>query len=471
MRFRYIAAAVPPALAAATLAVLPASAGTASAGTAAPGHFVASRAAISREVAGRMIPNVSSPLAYRYEGKVSGKSSAALFSCQKPGAALNCYTPQELAAAYDIPSKLTGAGQTIVIIDAFGDPTIAQDLNVEDTTFGLPAANLHILYPSGQPTFDPTNADEVDWSGEIALDVESAHAIAPAAKIDLVISKSDQDADILSALKYVVRHRLGSVLSQSFGEAESCEASNIETADHLLFAAAAAEGVSVFASSGDNGAAQPSCDGSTLIKSVGLPAADPLVTSVGATSLTAAQPTGAYESETAWNDAYGSSGGGYSTIFRTPDYQAEFTRGVGHGRSSRGAGKGFGRGVPDVSYSGDVNNGLLIAWSQGDPTLVGNVYLFGGTSAGSPQWAAITALADQAAHHPLGFLNDTLYAIGNSPLYSYVFHDVTTGNNTVSFVDAKNVTETITGYPAAKGWDPVTGLGTPDVAHLIRVLS
>jgi len=75
------------------------------------------------------------------------------------------------------PSKLTGAGQTIVIIDAFGDPTVTQDLGVEDSTFGLPAANLNVIYPNGQPTFDPTNADEVNWSGEIALDVESAHAI------------------------------------------------------------------------------------------------------------------------------------------------------------------------------------------------------------------------------------------------------------------------------------------------------
>jgi subtilase family serine protease len=417
-----------------------------------------------------MIPNVSSPLAYKYEGKASARSSAALFACQEPGAAVNCYTPQELATAYDIPSKLTGAHQTIVIIDAFGDPTIAQDLNVEDSTFGLPAANLNILYPGGHPTFDPTNADEVNWSGEIALDVESAHAIAPAAKIDLVISKSDQDADILSALKFVVLHHLGSVLSQSFGEAESCEASNIVAADHLLFATAAAEGVSVFASSGDNGAAQPSCAGPGLIKSAGLPAADPLVTGVGATSLTAAQPAGAYESETAWNDVYGSSGGGYSAIFPAPAYQADFMHGYGRSHSSHGSGKRLGRGVPDVSYSGDVNNGLLIAWSQGDPTQVGNIYLFGGTSAGSPQWAAITALVDQAAHHPLGFLNARLYAIGNSPLYSYVFHDITTGNNTVSFVDASNVTQTITGYPATKGWDPVTGLGTPDVAHLIRVL-
>ncbi len=138
---------------------------------------------------------------------------------------------------------------------------------------GCPAANLNVIYPNGQPAFDPTNADEVNWSGEIALDVESAHAIAPAAKIDLVIAKSDNDADILSALKYVVAHRLGSVLSQSFGEAESCEAPSIVKADHVLFAAAAVEGVTVFASSGDDGAAQPTCDGSSFIKSASLPAA------------------------------------------------------------------------------------------------------------------------------------------------------------------------------------------------------
>jgi len=467
MRFRYITAAVPPALAVAALAVLPASAGTV-----ASGHYVASHGAVGNP-AGRVTPEVRSPLAYKYEGKASGKStgSSYLFSCQKPGAALNCYTPQELATAYDIPSKLTGAGQTIVIIDAFGDPTISQDLGVEDSTFGLPAANLNLIYPDGKPTFDTTNADQVNWSGEIALDVESAHAIAPAATIDLVVSKSDQDSDIQSALKYVVLHHLGSVLSQSFGEAESCEASSIAAADHLLFAAAAAEHMSVFASSGDDGAAQPSCDGSTLIKSAGLPAADPLVTSVGGTSLTASQPDGAYQSETAWNDAYGSSGGGYSTIFPAPAYQVDLLHSSAHRQSVHGSDKGLGRGVPDVSYSGDVNNGLLIAWSQGDPTQVGNIYLFGGTSAGSPQWAAITALADQSAHHPLGLLNKKLYAIAQTPLYSYAFHDVTTGNNTISFVNSSNITETITGYSSTAGWDPVTGLGSPDVAHLIKVLS
>jgi subtilase family serine protease len=190
------------------------------------------------------------------------------------------------------------------------------------------------------------------------------------------------------------------------------------------------------------------------------------VTSVGATSLTAAQPTGRYESETAWNDSYGSSNGGYSSLFARPSYQNGFVP------SSR-------RGVPDVAYSGDVNNGLLIAWSQGDSSQVGNIYEFGGTSAASPQWAAITALGDQSAHHPLGFLNARLYALAHGSRYGYVFHDVTKGNNTVvtgsgSTLPLTESTDTgqvrITGYPAAKGWDAVTGLGTPDVAHLLQYL-
>jgi subtilase family serine protease len=388
-----------------------------------------------------------------------------LFTCQEPGASPNCYTPRELAAAYDIPAKVTGAGQTIVIIDAFGDPTLGQDLATEESAFGLPHANVSIIYPNGKPAFNPANADEVNWTGEIALDVESAHAVAPAAKIDLVIAKSDNDPDMLNALKYAVSHHLGSVLSQSFGEAESCEAKSIEQADHVLFEQAEAKSMSVFAASGDNGAAQPSCNNKSYVKSVSLPAADPLVTSVGATSLTAAQPNGAYISETAWNDSFGSSGGGYSTRFARPSYQSGFVS-SGH------------RGVPDVSYSGDVNNGLLIAWSQGDAAQVGNVYEFGGTSAAAPQWAAITALADQNAHHALGFLNAKLYALAHSR-YRTVFRDVTKGNNTV--VTGGNTTLPITastdtgrvrvvGYAAGKGWDAVTGLGTPIVAHLLQYL-
>ena len=447
MRFRHVLAALVPAGAASALAILPVGVSAAVAGP----HAATVRA-------GHATPAISNPLVYKYVGKAGQKAAEPyLFSCQKPGAALNCYTPPELATAYDIPGKLTGAGQTIVIIDAFGSTTLTQDLGVEDTTFGLPAAHLNVLYPDGQPVIDPANADEVGWAGEISLDVESAHAVAPAATIDLVVAKSDADADIESALKYAVLHRLGSVLSQSYGEAESCEDPSIVKTDHLLFAAAAAEGVSVFASSGDSGAAQPSCDGSSYIKSASIPASDPLVTGVGATSLTASQPDGTYESETAWNDEYGSSGGGYSTLFKRPFYQDGFVH------SSA-------RGVPDVANSGDGNNRLVKAVYPDAPAHVGDFFLFGGPSAGSPQWAAITALADEHAHHRLGPLNPYLYTIARNPLYNYVFHDITTGNNTFPETDAAGNPVDITGYPATKGWDAVTGLGTPDVAHLLQVL-
>ena len=444
MRIRHLLAVLTPVAAASALAVIPVSTVAVSAA-----QHVGSRA-------GHVSPAVDSPLAYKYAG--FAKTPGVTFSCQLPGSAINCYVPQELATAYDIPSNLTGAGQSIAIVDAFGNPTIADDLNVFDTVFGYPAANLNIVYPDGQPAFDPNNADEVSWSGEIALDVESAHAIAPAATINLVIAKSDADADILSAEQYAVNHNLGEVLSQSYGEAESCETASIRNADHALYAKAALMGISVFASTGDDGAAQPSCDGTTFIQSAGLPAADPFVTAVGGTSLTATQTAGTYVSETTWNDEFGASGGGFSQFFSRPIYQF-----LDHASSP-------GRGVPDVSYSGDVNNGLLIAWSQGVAANVGDIFIFGGTSAGSPQWAAITTLADQKAHHRLGFLNPALYAIAATPLYSYVFHDVTTGNNTVEVADANGNPLTINGFSAGKGWDAATGLGSPDVAHLIKVI-
>lgn len=446
MRFSRVMVALMPVGAASALAIVPIGASAAThAGTAVSGHVT---------------PVVGSPLAYRYVGSDHSHSATPgyQFTCQEPGASPNCYTPQELAAAYDIPRNLNGAGQTIVLIDAFGDPTVTQDLAVEDSTFKLPRAHLSIIYPNGKPAFNPANADEVNWSGEIALDVESAHAVAPAAKIDLVIAANDQDPAILNALRYVVAHHLGSVLSQSYGEAESCEASSIARADHTLFAQAAAQGMTAFAASGDSGAAQPSCDGATYLRSASLPAADPLVTAVGATSLAAAQPTGTYKSETAWNNSYGSGGGGYSRIYRRPSYQNGFVHSGG-------------RGGPDVSYSGDVNNGLLIAWSQGVAANVGNIYEFGGSSAAAPQWAAIVALADQLGHRRLGFLNNDLYSLAHGSRYGYVFHDVTRGNNTVSVAGSDNKTVRIVGYAAGKGWDAATGLGSANVAHLLSYLN
>lgn len=416
-------------------------------------------AAAQRPVSGlRMVPAIGQDPLYVRAGQVTPGTTT--FSCQAPESATNpipCYGPQQIRAAYDVPSNLTGAGRTIVIIDAFGSPTIVNDLQVFDSVFGLPNPTFNILNPYGA-VFDPTNPDDVGWSSETSLDVEWAHAIAPGATIDLVLAKTDADSDILAAQQYVVDHDLGDVLSQSFGEGETCMLPSIRAAQHQAFEQAAAEGISVFASAGDEGSAQPDCngDGNDFL-SAATPASDPSVTGVGGTTLNADYATGAYQSESVWNDSgespdFGAGGGGFSTLNREPLYQI----------LSQHSGA---RGVPDVSYDGDVYGGVLGVWSSSGLG-ADLVFIFGGTSAGSPQWAAITALADQAAGHRLGFLNPALYAIAAVPgLYRYAFHDVTTGNN---LWDGSGIT---TGYSAGPRWDAASGLGSPDAAHLIQLLA
>ncbi len=398
--------------------------------------------------------------------QANGTGSDVTFNCQQPTATIFCYGPKQIRNAYNIQGLLnagiTGKHRTIVIIDAFGNPYIQSDLQIFDQTFGLPDPKLNIIYPDGQTPFDINNADMVGWSGEISLDVEWAHAVAPDATIDLVLSRSDFDSDIYSATKYVVDHNLGDVISQSFGEGETCASTDtLNNAQFLaqqdaLFKKATEKGITVLASSGDDGDAQPTCDGSSFFVSVSSPASDPFVTAVGGTNLFADLSTGAYQSEVAWEDGFGESGGGFSTVYSRPGYQ-EHVPGIGSFR-----------GVPDVAYNAGVVGGVLTHWGVGnvvfaglgatDPTVF---FIFGGTSAGSPQWAGITALADQKAGRRLGFLNPAIYSIGKSDGYAKGFHDITSGDN-----DALG-----TGfYFTSKGWDPVTGWGSPNVSNLVTLL-
>ena len=327
-------------------------------------------------------------------------NASGLFSCQAPESASNpvpCYGPSQIRNAYLVPKNLTGAGETIAIIDAFGDPYIASDLALFDSTFGLPPAHLNEICiapgtvpPSTPttgacPTFNQSNADEVDWAGEIALDTQWSHAIAPGATIDLVIAHSDQDPDILAAQQYVIDNNLGEVLSQSFGENELCvqseDSGEIFNATVAAFQQAEAEDMSVFASAGDQGAATINCSGTAYVLGVNMPASDPLVTSVGGTHLNANYVTGAYYSETVWNDSgltpdFGAGGGGFSSIFAKPSYQ-----------DNARTGSAF-RGVPDVSFNADVYDGVLgacTACNDGTPAF----FIFGGTSEGSPVWLSL----------------------------------------------------------------------------------
>jgi subtilase family serine protease len=398
-----------------------------------------------------------------------------LFTCQvyNLSPSVTCYDPYQMRHAYNIDTLINagfdGRGKTIVIIDAFQDPNLLADFNYFNTFYGLPSLNglggppNPSLGTFTQVAPDGLGPPDLGWAGEITLDVLWAHAIAPGANITLVLAKSNSDVDILSATKYAVDNNLGDVISQSFGENESCMDPDLLALQHQVFADATRKNITIFASSGDDGAAQPTCDGSSLVKAVSSPAVDPLVTAVGGTELHAARyclathppcsttpPPGTYQGEIVWNESdpdpllnIGATGGGLSLVFDEPSYQ----QGTIHG--------GKRRGMADVSYNAAVLHGVLVRF-------LGGWYLFGGTSAGSPQWAAILAIADQKAGYNLGFINTALYHIGQAwKHYSASFFDVTSGNNTIPGVS---------GFNAGPGWDAPTGLGSPTTDQLVDYL-
>jgi subtilase family serine protease len=421
------------------------------AATLAAAALVATPSARAR-AAGHMTPAVGVHPHYSVEGHAQPR--ATTFSCQLTTPA-GCYGPAQVRAAYGVDklTHLNGAGRTIAIVDAFQSPTIQHDLATFDTLFGLPAPALDIVAPDGLTPFDPNNANHVGWAGEITLDVEYAHAIAPAAKLVLVLAKSNDDADILSATRYVVDHNLADVISQSFGEAEQCMDPNVFNQQTALFAEATRKKITLLASSGDQGSAQPTCDGTSFFKAASTPASDPHVTGVGGTRLDADGVTGAYHGETVWNepDFASAGGGGFSVKFRTPTYQLPR-----HLPS---------RGVPDVAYNAAIIGGVLAVWSSSGsgPDLV---FRFGGTSAGSPQWAGLIALADQLRHGRVGFINPALYTITlSSRIYGALFHDITVGDNTY------HGDVTVPGFAARAGWDAATGLGSPKANTLVPALA
>ena len=374
---------------------------------------------------------------------------------------LACYTPALIRKAYDIPDGWTGKGERIVVVDAYGSPTVRGDLDVFSQTFGLPKADLNVYYPGGAPqTSTAHRGQPLSWAGETSLDVQWAHAIAPDATINLVVAPNNYGNALNVAVKYAVDHDLGDVLSMSYGADEAAikgKGNNLQLQQsHANFAAAAAKGISLFASSGDDGASN---GGPAL--AAGYPASDPLVTAVGGTNLFASD-TGAYEGETVWGDQascavhepfgctlgpIGATGGAPSTIFPAPAYQAAV-----NGNPMRT--------TSDVSYNASVYTSVFVYVGFNANPDDNGFYFYGGTSSGSPQWAAIGALADQQAGHRLGGLNPALYAIGAGATHALAFHDVTSGNNAWEGP----------GLDAKAGYDDPTGLGSPDVSNLVGQL-
>ncbi|MBV8943869.1 MAG: S53 family peptidase [Solirubrobacterales bacterium] len=368
-----------------------------------------------------------------------------------------CYSPQEIRHAYGVDQLINrgeqGKGQTIVIIDSFGSPTITSDLKTFDAGYGLPdPPSFKVLAPLGSVPFDPNGPDEIGWAEETTLDVEWAHAMAPAASIVLLTSPVDETEGVQGLpefdelINYALDHHLGKVISESWGATENTlfnpAGEKVISDFNRSYARAAAMGVTALASTGDNGVANLETDLSTIypFPTVNFPASSPLVGAIGGTSLFA-DTSGNYESETVWNQGDAATGGGISQQFREPIYQAFLPRSVQ--RELGGA-----RGIPDVSWNADPRTPILIYLSFLTP----GYYVIGGTSEGSPAWAGVVADLDQLAGRGIGLLDPYAYALGAS---GRGFHDVTVGNNSLAG---------ITGYSAVPGWDLATGWGSPNLA-------
>jgi subtilase family serine protease len=397
---------------------------------------------------------------------------------------LPCYQPDQIRDAYNLPAlyqkQITGTGTTIVIVAPFGSPTIGNDLAEFDRQFGYPEPpSFQIIAPVGKiPAYDANNPEMIGAAGETSMDVEYAHALAPGANILLVetpVAETEGTTgfpEIVAAEKYVIDHGLGDVISQSFGASEETF-TNRQQLEPLraAYQDAYAHHVTVLASSGDTGAANVDANGNLATSPVtSWPGSDPLVTGVGGTKL---ELIGGKFTSVAWNDTNdqavnehfagnagpnpAASGGGKSEFFARPRYQDGVRTVVGAQR-----------GVPDISMSAAASEPVLVYTTFGG--LPPGWQLGTGTSEGTPEFAAIVALADQVAGHRLGLVNPTLYALAARHAPGIV--DVTSGDNTVSFRQgAAGQLVTVKGYPATKAYDLVTGVGTVDGPSLVHELA
>ena len=381
----------------------------------------------------------------------------------------SCLSPEAIQQAFRLNplyrSGYDGKGQTIVLLETGHTTTLKTDLQHFDQTWGLPDPTLTVVQPHGPPA-DYTCPGGVDTlEGETTLDVEWAHAIAPGAKIVIVLGSNHVgeslqencagDLTLQDDVNYTITHRLGQVISMSLGSSElglDTDTPGDKAAEKQyyqqgakLFQQAAAQHITVLAATGDAGVTNPN-DGSNPDSfwngpNVSWPASDPNVLAVGGTTLTL-DAANDYQSEKVWNDPkVGSTGGGLSVVFPEPGYQKQApNQSLFHGQ----------RALPDVSFPAD---GFLI-YEAGMPLGLGQVNpqwqgwnVAAGTSAGAPCWAGLIAIANQVRGQPLGLIQPALYALQGQGM-----HDITTGSN--SF-------HNVAGYLALKGFDLVSGWGTP----------
>ena len=339
------------------------------------------------------------------------------------------FLPSAVGHAYGFPTGATvGAGQCIGIIE-LGGGYLDSDNAAAFTAMKLPVPKVTAIGVSGGANTpgDPNGAD-----GEVALDIQVAGGVAPGAAIAVYFAPNTSQG-FVDAISQAVHDEVNkpSVISISWGSAEVNWSKQAIAAMNAALKDAATLGVTVCAASGDGLATDGESDGKVHVD---FPASDPYVLGCGGTLLHAR--AGKRSTETVWNSNGGGTGGGVSTAFPRPAYQA-------NAKVPAGGGAGGGRGVPDVAGNADPNSGYLVV-------VAGKTQQIGGTSAVSPLWAGLIAAINASAAVPVGFAHPKLYGDAAA------FHDITSGSNTVGSV----------GYRAAKGWDPCTGLGSPNAPKL-----
>jgi len=340
------------------------------------------------------------------------------------------YTPPQLGKIYGFPAAVAGADQTIAVIELGGGYTDAE-LSQYFQDIGVGPVSVRTVTVD-----DGVNAPNTTADDEVLLDIEVIGGLAPEVR-QVVYFAPNTDQGFVDAVAGAVHASPTPVaVSISWGGAEDLWTEQTRKALDDAFADAAALGVTVIVSSGDWGASDEQTDGQ---RHVDFPASSPHVLSCGGTTLHADPSNGVISSETVWNNGVGknATGGGVSVFFPRPDYQ-----------SACGA-PDSGRGVPDVAGVADPRTGYSIL-------VHGKTAPAGGTSAVAPLWAALVARLVQQLGRPLGLLQPLLYKDAQPGVLTAGFRDVTAGDNQ--------------GYPASPGWDPCTGLGSPDGAALLARL-
>jgi subtilase family serine protease len=372
----------------------------------------------------------------------------------------NCgYTPPQVRGAYGVTSTTAGAGQTVAIVDAYSSPTMLADANqfatLKDSSVGPFTSGQYQQFKAGPYTLAAANeCDAQGWYGEETLDVESVHGMAPGANVRYVGAGSCLDSDLAQADALIVNRGLASIVSNSWGE--PAQYSTINDVFDSIFQLGALRGIGFFFSSGDSGYEAPGEDPFSSGRQVDVPTSSPYVTSVGGTSL-AIGATNNYQWETSWGTLLdplvytstgkkwqytppgkypawygGSGGGGVSTAYSQPAYQAgvvptSLAEALPNGTTSSSPM----RVIPDVSALADPSTGIAVGQTTLQPN--GTSYAFslsriGGTSVACPVFAGIEADAQQAVGGALGFANPAIYYLDTNFAYgtsNAAYNDVT----------------------------------------------